>query len=96
MDAADLGILRWDPDRQAIAAMFGDNFDFVGLRGEWQSPSIVMYDRDYNVRGIPASNGTIRPNARRSSYGPMNTTTRNTRQSCPATSSESGTGGTSQ
>ena len=65
MDAADLGILRWDPDRHAIAAMFGDNFDFVGLRGEWQSPSIVMYDRDYNVRGIPASNGTIRPNARR-------------------------------
>ena len=37
MEAADLGILRWDPDRNAIAAMFGDNFEFVGMRGEWQS-----------------------------------------------------------
>ena len=50
-----LGILRWDPDRNAIAAMFGDNFEFVGMRGEWQSPSIVMYDRNYNVLGIPAT-----------------------------------------
>ena len=59
MEAADLGIMRWDSDRNAIAAMFGDNFDFPGLRGEWQSPSIVMYDLDYNVLGIPATGNRI-------------------------------------
>lgn len=73
MDAADLGILRWDPDRQAIAAMFGDNFEFVPMTGEWQSPSIVMYDTNYSVLGIPALNGavpTILPNARRRQLWP--------------------------
>jgi hypothetical protein len=59
MEAADLGIMRWDPDRNAIAAMFGDNFDFRGLRGEWQAPSIVMYDLEYNVLGIPATDNRI-------------------------------------
>jgi hypothetical protein len=55
MAAADLGIMRWDDDRGAIAVMFGDNFECEGLqpRSSWQSPSIVMYDENYNVRGIP-------------------------------------------
>jgi hypothetical protein len=53
MEAADLGIMRWDPDRNAIAAMFGDNFELWGNQGEWLSPSIVMYDQDYNPIGVP-------------------------------------------
>lgn len=57
MAAADLGIMRWDADRGAIAAMFGDNFEFEGLQGEWQSPSIVMYDSDFNVLGVPTPSG---------------------------------------
>lgn len=56
MELADLGILRWDSDRQAIAAMFGDNFSF-GWGQDWQSPSIVMYDKDFNVLGVPVSGG---------------------------------------
>lgn len=59
MESADLGILRWDPDRGAIAAMFGDNFEFVGMQGEWLSPSIVMYDNNYNVIGIPEARNRI-------------------------------------
>jgi lysozyme family protein len=60
MDAADLGIMRWDPARNAIAAMFGDNFPNVGMTGwPWYSPSIVMYDSDFNVRGIPTSGNGV-------------------------------------
>src|SRR3954464_7950863 len=54
MISADLGIARWDEKRKANAVMFGDNFSARYLRGEWQSPSIVMYDNDYNVLGIPS------------------------------------------
>lgn len=64
MEAADLGIFRWDPQRNAVAAMFGDNFEFWRMQGEWQSPSIVMYDNDLNVLGVPTKNG-IDPNGRR-------------------------------
>ncbi len=42
MYSADLGIARWDDARNATAVMFGDNFEFRYLRGEWRSPSIVM------------------------------------------------------
>lgn len=58
MELTDLGIMRWDPDRNAIAAMFGDNFSF-GWGQDWQSPSIVMYDRNYNVVGIPETGNRI-------------------------------------
>ena len=58
MELADLGIMRWDPYRNAIAAMFGDNFSFRWGQ-DWQSPSIVMYDRNYNVLGIPATGNRI-------------------------------------
>ena len=64
MEAADLGIFRWDEQRNAVAAMFGDNFEFWRMQGEWQSPSIVMYDNDLNVLGVPTKDG-IDPNGRR-------------------------------
>jgi hypothetical protein len=64
MESADLGILRWDDQRNAVAAMFGDNFEFWRMGGEWQSPSIVMYDNDLNVLGVPTKDG-IDPNGRR-------------------------------
>jgi hypothetical protein len=63
MDAADLGIMRWDPDRNAIAAMFGDNWPLVGMlpttEDPWESPSIVMYNSDYRVTGIPQTRNRI-------------------------------------
>jgi D-arabinan endo alpha-(1,5)-arabinofuranosidase len=65
MESADLGILRWDAQRGAIAAMFGDNFEFWRMGGEWQSPSIVMYDVDGNVLGIPTVNGIVSEGRRR-------------------------------
>src|SRR4029077_20343048 len=58
MELTDLGIMRWDPDRNAIAAMFGDNFSF-SWGEDWKSPSIVMYDNDFNVLGIPTSGNGI-------------------------------------
>jgi hypothetical protein len=61
MESADLGIVRWDPQRQAIAAMFGDNFSQWRMHGDWQSPSIVMYDKDMRVLGVPTEDG-IAPN----------------------------------
>lgn len=56
MELADLGIARWDTDRNANAVMFGDNFAY-GWGDAWQSPSIVMYDNAYNVLGIPTADG---------------------------------------
>lgn len=53
MDSADLGVVRWDEDRQALAVLFGDNFEHTRLRGDWRSPSIAMYSRDYELLGIP-------------------------------------------
>ena len=65
MEAADLGIMRWDRQRGAIAAMFGDNFEFWRMQGEWQSPSIVMYDTEFNVLGIPTVTGIVSEGRRR-------------------------------
>lgn len=59
MAAADLGIMRKDPDRHAIAIMFGDNFEFEGLNGTWRSPSVVMYDDNHKPIGIPGPHGSI-------------------------------------
>lgn len=53
MVSADLGCVAYDPKRKAYAYVFGDNFSERYLRGEWQSPSIVMYDADHNLLGIP-------------------------------------------
>jgi hypothetical protein len=65
MDAADLGIARWDDDRNANALMFGDNFTSVGLHGEWQSPSIVMYNDNFDVLGVPSISSGILPMCRK-------------------------------
>jgi hypothetical protein len=65
MESADLGILRWDPQRGAIAAVFGDNFSQWRMQGEWQSPSIVMYDKDLRVLGIPTVTGIASEGMRR-------------------------------
>lgn len=64
MTLADLGILRWDRERQAIAAMFGDNFSYSWGQ-DWQSPSIVMYDREHNCVGIPTKTGIVTDGMRR-------------------------------
>lgn len=56
---ADLGIPRWDSSRNATAVMFGDNFEYQYLKGEWRSPSIVMYDSNFNPIGIPTSGNGI-------------------------------------
>jgi hypothetical protein len=70
MESADLGILRWDDQRDCVAAMFGDNFEFWRMGGEWQSPSIVMYDNEIlNVLGVPTKDG-IDPNGRRKQLFP--------------------------
>jgi len=65
MESADLGIMRWDAQRGAIAAMYGDNFEWWRLQGEWLSPSIVMYDTDFNVLGIPTVSGIVSEGRRR-------------------------------
>jgi len=49
----DLGIMRWDAVRGCIAAMFGDNFSQIGLKGDWRSPSVVLYDNGYKPIGTP-------------------------------------------
>ena len=64
MELADLGIPRWDPQRQCNAVMFGDNFSF-GWGEDWESPSIVMYDDMYNVLGIPTITGIASEGMRR-------------------------------
>mgnify|MGYP000855249176 CR=1 FL=1 len=69
MELADLGIMRWDPDRRAIAAMFGDNFSFSWGQ-DWQSPSIVMYDENFNVLGIPGQGNRIAANQGRRQLWP--------------------------
>ena len=65
MEAADLGIPRWDAQRGANAVMFGDNFTHWGMTGDWQSPSIVMYDDNYDVLGIPTHTGIASEGHRR-------------------------------
>ena len=65
MVSADLGIPRWDSQRGCNAVMFGDNFSERYLKGEWQSPSIVCYDDDYNVLGIPTLSGIASEGHRR-------------------------------
>jgi Domain of unknown function (DUF4185) len=59
MVSADLGVVAWDPKRKAFAYVFGDNFSERYLRGEWQSPSIVMYDENHDLLGIPAGTTDI-------------------------------------
>lgn len=59
MVSADLGAVCYDPKRHAYAYCFGDNFAERYLRGEWKSPSIVMYDAQHNLLGIPVGTTEI-------------------------------------
>jgi hypothetical protein len=65
MVSADLGVVRFDPMRNAYAYLFGDNFAERYMKGEWQSPSIVMYDADHNLLGIPVGTNQIVPSGNR-------------------------------
>ena len=65
MEAADLGILRWDEMRQCTIAAFGDNFSRENFQGTWYSPSLVCYDEQFNVLGVPVSGGKIASNTGR-------------------------------
>ena len=68
MESADLAILRYDPQRDAIAAVFGDNFTSWRMQGEWQSPSILMYDNDLQLLGIPTAGGIVSEGNRRQAW----------------------------
>jgi Domain of unknown function (DUF4185) len=59
MVSADLGVVCWDPKRKCNVLVFGDNFAERYMRGEWQSPSIVCYDRNFDLLGIPAGTTDI-------------------------------------
>jgi Domain of unknown function (DUF4185) len=59
MVSADLGIVCWDPRRKCNVVVFGDNFAERYMRGEWQSPSIICYDKDFNLLGIPVGTNQI-------------------------------------
>lgn len=65
MESADLGIPRWDSQRGCNTVLFGDNFSNWGMQGEWQSPSIVMYDENFDVLGIPTASGIASEGHRR-------------------------------
>jgi hypothetical protein len=72
MELADLGIARFDPQRNALALMFGDNFSFSWGQ-DWQSPSLVMYDADLNVLGVPTPSGiALQPRRQLWPYGHNN------------------------
>lgn len=54
----DLGITRYDPNRNCIIAVYGDTFD--GRWGEdWRSPVILCHDTELNCIGYPGPNNTI-------------------------------------
>lgn len=54
MYGADLGIMRRDPLRGNLpVACFGDNFELPNLKGEWRSPSFVMYNEHMDPLGPP-------------------------------------------
>lgn len=55
-ELTDLGIARYDPQRDAIAVMFGDSFSYSWGQ-DWRSPVIIMYDDDLNVLGRATKTG---------------------------------------
>jgi hypothetical protein len=52
LELTDLGIMRWDADRNCIVAMFGDSFSF-GWGQDWRSPTLACFDADFNCIGTP-------------------------------------------
>lgn len=56
LELTDLGIMRWDSDRNCIVAMFGDSFSF-GWGQDWRSPVLACFDPDFNCLGVPVIGG---------------------------------------
>lgn len=56
LELTDLGILRWDPQRNCIAALFGDSFSF-GWGQDWRAPVLACFDTDFNCVGVPVADG---------------------------------------
>ena len=56
LELTDLGIPRWDADRNCIVAVFGDSFDF-NWGSNWRSPVIACFDADFNCLGVPIKGG---------------------------------------
>ena len=56
LELTDLGILRWDTDRNCIVGLFGDSFSF-GWGQDWRSPVLACFDADFNCLGTPIKGG---------------------------------------
>ena len=56
LELTDLGILRYDTDRNCIVGMFGDSFSF-GWSQDWRSPTLACFDTDFNCLGTPVRGG---------------------------------------
>ena len=56
LELTDLGIMRWDSDRNCVVAMFGDSFSF-GWGQDWRSPTLACFDTDFNCLGVPIRGG---------------------------------------
>ena len=63
LQLTDLGIMRWDADRNCIVAMFGDSFSF-GWGQDWRSPVLACFDTDFNCLGVPVEGGIATQPAR--------------------------------
>lgn len=55
--STDLGIPRWDAERDCWCLLFGDSWRYGFNRGEWLSPVIMCYDKEFNPIGVPTENG---------------------------------------
>ena len=56
LELTDLGIMRWDADRNCIVAMFGDSFSFSWGQ-DWRAPVLACFDPDFNCLGVPVRDG---------------------------------------
>lgn len=63
LELTDLGIMRWDSDRNCIVAMFGDSFSFSWGQ-DWRSPTLACFDPDFNCLGVPVRDGVATQPAR--------------------------------
>ena len=63
LELTDLGIMRWDSDRNCVVAMFGDSFSF-GWGQDWRSPTLACFDTDFNCLGVPVRDGIATQPAR--------------------------------
>lgn len=72
LELTDLGIMRWDSDRNCVAVMFGDSFSFSWGQ-DWRSPVLACYDTDFNLLGVPVRDGvSVQPARQLWEYGHNN------------------------